>query len=77
MFQQEQPHDALQTYTAEGNNDDEPEECTEMSNVILVHEQSCTYRKWQDHKYPCHHAMAYFCNWTNLSFPKILTTHVH
>ena len=32
----------------------------EMTNVITVHQGTCTCGRWQDHKFPCQHAMAYF-----------------
>ena len=40
----------------------------ESTNVITAHQESCIYGKWEDHKYPCQHAMAYFHKWRNMSF---------
>ena len=49
----------------------------ESTNVITVHHNICTCGKWQDHKYPCQHGMAYFQKWKNLSLKEILQKHVH
>ena len=49
----------------------------ESTNVITVHQEIYTCEKWQDHKYPCQHAMAYFQKWKNISFKEILQKHVH
>ena len=38
----------------------------ESTNVITVHLESYTCGKWQDHNYPCQHAMAYFQKWMNM-----------
>ena len=77
MLQLDMPHDAVHTCMTEDIDDDHPAEGRETSIVILVHEQPCTCWRWQDHKYPCHHAMAYLHKWRNLTFSEILTNHAH
>ena len=47
------------------------------SNILMVDEQCCSCGKWQEYKYPCPHAMAYFQKWEELSFPRILQHLVH
>ena len=49
----------------------------EKSNMIKIVENACSCRKWQEHKYPCSHAMAYSCKWEKLSSPQILKYHVY
>ena len=77
MLQPDIPHDAVQTHTIEDIDDDEPTQCRETLNIIVVDEQDCTCGKWKDHKYLCHHATAYLCKQRNLTFSEILTNHVH
>ena len=48
-----------------------------QSNVLTVADKCCSCGKWQEYKYPCTHAMAYFWKWEQLAFPMILQHHVH
>ena len=41
-------------------------------NTVYIAEKKCTGGKWQDNKYPCHHAVAYFSLWKGMSIENIL-----
>ena len=47
------------------------------TNVLTIQEKTCSCGRWQEFKYPCRHAMAYFRKWEDMSFPDILDQHVH
>ena len=47
------------------------------TNVLIIQEKTCPCGRWQECKYPCSHAVAYFRKWEDLSFPHILQKHVH
>ena len=47
------------------------------TNVLMIQVKTCSCGKWQEYKYPCRHAVAYFRKWENRSFPDILQQHVH
>ena len=47
------------------------------TNVLAIKEKTCWCGRWQEYKYPCRHAMAYFRKWEDMSFPDILQVHVH
>ena len=40
-------------------------------------QQHCTCGKWQEHRYPCRHGMAYFRKWEEREFKWILDNKVH
>ena len=46
------------------------------TNVLAIEEKTCSCGKWQEYKYPCRHAMAYFREWENMSFLDVLQVHV-
>ena len=50
-------------------------------NVCLVvtksSAQTCSCGRWQEYKYPCRYAMAYFKKGEDMSYPDILHLHVH
>ena len=43
------------------------------TNVLNIQEKTCSCGRWQEYKYPCRHAIAYFRKWEDLSFQQ----HVH
>ena len=47
------------------------------TNVLAIEEKTCSCGKWQEYKYPCRHAMAYFRECEDMSFPDIIQVHVH
>ena len=47
------------------------------TNVLTVPEKTCSCSRWQEFKYPCRHAVAYFRKWEDMSFPALLENHVH
>ena len=46
-------------------------------HLMHVHEGCCTCGKWQDHKYPCQHAIAYLQKLRSLTLAEILNKHLH
>ena len=47
------------------------------TNVLTIPEKTCSCGRWQEFKYPCRHAVAYFRKWEDMSFTDILDQHVH
>ena len=47
------------------------------TNVLNIQEERYSCGRWQEYKYPCRHAIAYFRKWEDMSFPDILQQHVH
>ena len=40
--------------------------------VLTIQENTCSCGRWQEYKYPCRYAVAYFRKWEAMSFPDIL-----
>ena len=47
------------------------------TNVLTIQEKTCSCGRWQDCKYPCRHAVAYFRKWEAMPFLDIIQQHVH
>ena len=47
------------------------------TNVVTIQEKTCSCGRWQEYKYPCRPAMAYFRKWEDMSFMDFLQQHVH
>ena len=47
------------------------------TNVLMIHEKTCSCGTWQEYKYTYRHDVAYFRKWEDMSFPDILQEHVH
>ena len=47
------------------------------TSVLTIQDKMCSCGRWQELKYPCRHAVAYFRKWEDMSFPDIFQEHVH
>ena len=47
------------------------------TNVLTIQEKTCSCGRWQEYKYACRHAVAYFRKWEDMSFLDILQQHVN
>ena len=51
---------------------------TRVNTNVLANEDKTHYcGRWQEYKYPCRHAMAYFRKWEEIMFPDILQMLMH
>ena len=48
-----------------------------QQNIVKPRQQYCTCGKWQEHRYPCRHGMAYFWKWEEQEFKWVLDNKVH